>query len=297
MPTTTFRPQLDSFVLGQALLLDPATKERIRDVISQAIPEIIPTLRPSYGAMLDEYCAIDSLSAGLGEETPDYFGQSTLLAFAALDCFYTKTPAKRYKSFSTKHHVTAQAFFVNRLLTAIQDNISVLTVWLTVLHAIPENWFPESLIKHAIEREINRLGVYHDTVIEFELQLPIKGGGQWLKQKSLTEWSILKKHIDDGKPWPIGLIRKQRQLNFYIDETVVVYAYAERSDNTASIYLYDTQRPWFEHMIDIDFNQSELLTQETFAGIEKPPIAGFVCKRYAAIRPPLFGQTRDYTVR
>lgn len=289
MPTTTFRPQLDSLVIEQDLPLDPITKERIRELISQTIPKTISTLRPSYGALLDEYCDPKRLLNGVGGETPGYYGQSTMLAFAALDYFNSKLAYKPSPGLTSQQGVKQRAFFANRLLAAVEQNIADLAVWMTVLHTIPENWFPESLLRCAIEREIAQIGIYQNPVIEFDLQLPVKGGSQWLKQKTLAEWDTLKAYINDGKPWPIALIRKQTRLDFYADETVVVYAYQQTQDMAVTLLVYDTLRPWFEHCINLDFSRPNLVTQESSAGIEKPPIAGFVCKHYQTVRPPLTG--------
>ena len=118
MPTTTFRPQLDSLVIEQDLPLDPITKERIRELISQTIPKTISTLRPSYGALLDEYCDPKRLLNGVGGETPGYYGQSTMLAFAALDYFNSKLAYKPSPGLTSQQGVKQRAFFANRLLAA-----------------------------------------------------------------------------------------------------------------------------------------------------------------------------------
>jgi len=75
------------------------------------------------------------------------------------------------------------------------------------------------------------------------LQLPgwLGGGSGRLLEWTRSEWPLIKRHLDNGEVWPIGLAFDQ--LNILDDHEVLAYGYEDLPDGRIKIYIYEMNCP------------------------------------------------------
>jgi hypothetical protein len=98
-----------------------------------------------------------------------------------------------------------------------------------------------------------------------------------------VHWRHLKRHIDAGEPWPIGLVGTTKDP--FTNHQVLACGYDERGDGRGTIYIYDMNCPGAEQTIELDFRGESLLADESCPG-GRGSLRGFFCEDYTPSQPP-----------
>jgi hypothetical protein len=136
-------------------------------------------------------------------------------------------------------------------------------------------------------------GVLQKT-IEWSLLLnnvpPLLGGGPAkLLQETKQEWFILKRHIDEGQPWPIGLVYFKRDI--WDQHQILVYGYEDNGDQV-TLYVCDSNETkqlgdMSHSVVTLDFSGTSLVAVTPSDDMSTgSTLAGFFCSQYWPVTPP-----------
>jgi hypothetical protein len=185
---------------------------------------------------------------------PDSYGLCGGMAFAALDYHRAGTQIPRgldrddIPTRDTAEGAALRHYLWERLIDSLEANLATFLAWMGMLHLVPE-W-------------------------------PFGGGAGWLRDESRKQWSVLKKHIDAGEPWPIGLIGSSRMA--FNNHQVLACGYTETS-STGTLQLYDMNCPGVTNTIRINLEGDSLAHTgaETCASNARGMTKGFFCEKYS----------------
>jgi len=113
------------------------------------------------------------------------------------------------------------------------------------------------------------------------------GGAPELLRRTKDEWTKLKLYLEQGLPWPLGLVGPSD--NPTENHQVLAYGYEDHGDGTGVIYLYDNNTPHQEQALLVNFN-GRTLAADSSAWQQGgwAPLQGFFCSNYVANpSPPL----------
>jgi hypothetical protein len=131
-----------------------------------------------------------------------------------------------------------------------------------------------------------RLGDYHVLLWSIALHLVPSLGANWMLARTKQEWRVLKRRLDAGQPWPIGLVGRTR--GSFANHQVLATGYTDPGDGTGSISVYDSCCPRSIHTITLDFRGRGLIADESCGqGGDDTQWKGFFCDAYTPARPPL----------
>ena len=112
----------------------------------------------------------------------------------------------------------------------------------------------------------------------------IGGGDQELKQRTASEWTKLKHHIDSGQPWPITLIGTTSNPTH--NHQVLAYGYKDMGPSQCTMFLYDNIYPDSQGSTTLDFTHDILQAVEVFPHVNRGDLRGFFCDDYQPAPPP-----------
>ncbi len=135
-------------------------------------------------------------------------------------------------------------------------------------------------------------------------QVPVwlGGGAGALLERTKIEWTILKGHIDAGRPWPIGLVYTGR--NLWDQHQILAYGYQDFGNRRGRLLVYDNNAPHQygdsgHSQITLNFSGPALVATTPSDGAADM-LAGFFCSNYIPAPPPTnlaagFGQFVSWT--
>jgi hypothetical protein len=284
-----FRPQTDGFAFKNNWRWDDAEKQTLHDIVAAGAeaaaialgPVILavggPAIVLGAGAvaplagLLGPFApvAIGYLAVKLGETIVDditgaivggpetTYGLCGGMAFAALDYYKLHWVVPRGETANdqplrteSKEAAALRDYLWARLERSLQSNAVTFLTWMAVL------------------------------------KLPGAGGPSWLLDRSKEEFNKLKSHIDNGEPWPIGLVGTTG--NPMDNHQILAYGYEDNGTGSGAIWVYDNLWPDEEIRVDLDFSGSQLVASSPHEpDTKRGPLQGFFCEDYSFARPPV----------
>jgi hypothetical protein len=124
------------------------------------------------------------------------------------------------------------------------------------------------------------------------LQLP--GGDHTILDRSKAEFEKIKQHLDQGEPWPVGLVGTS--LNPTEAHQVLAIDYSDPGNGRPTLTVYDSNGPGRRSVIAFDFNGQSLQTtqDDTLDNLTtdearnaRGPLKGIYCETYSFKKPPI----------
>jgi hypothetical protein len=253
MPVLAFRPDADGFGFQNSFNYDLAERAGLAALGSAAAGAVAnlalnPFLVPVASAAAAGYLVLGSLPA---------YGLCGGMCYTALDYWRAKLPLPRGSDKNdeptrgTAGGSVRELIWSRLLASLLGGGVLQRTLeWMLRLHVLPG----------------------------------ITGGARWLKAETEKEWTRLKSHIDNGEPWPIGLVG--RTLSAWDQHQVVAYGY-ELSAGLINLLVYDPNAPHQEGTMEdtvltVDFSAA---TNAVISGpsltAEIGQVVGFFCSNYS----------------
>jgi len=120
-----------------------------------------------------------------------------------------------------------------------------------------------------------RFGIWTLMVDRVPNWCSIRGGAEWLGQRTQQGWRKVKSSLDADNPVPIGLVREGKKLT--ANHQVVAVGYEEPDEEYAVLYVYDPNCPGKESVIHLRFGSERFEGQEMCSGVS---LRGFFVERY-----------------
>jgi hypothetical protein len=259
MPATQFKPEVHGFAFVNAWKLEALDRAGIRERVERITYAVTNILRFLFGgkwALVAFKDCRDKLRMWVDGILDGTYGYCGGMAFAAVDYYHRPDldfprGTERDIRPTWDRGADLRKYIVRRLVDSLIDNAPIFLTWMAFLHVIPE----KSLLR---------------------------GGKGWLRRKSEQEWRRLKRHLDAGDPWPIGLVGETKNPTF--NHQIVAYDY-EYADGAITIYVYDVNCPGQANTIRLEFGE-ERLGVESCHDQGRGALQGFFCERYRRKSPP-----------
>lgn len=255
MPHTAFRPDVEGFAFINSWQLTPTQEKALLDAIETAATTALSMLGP-IGYAARALGATGRLRTLVAAATPDVYGLCGGMAFAALDYYRVNRALPR--GFGEWDHPAPESelrrYLTRRLGDSLRANGPTFLAWMVMLHVVPSGF-------------------------------PFNGGPGWLLRRSREEWSALKRRIDTGDPWPLGLVGATNDP--FLNHQVLATGY----DDTATggvITVYDMNCPGAQRRIALDLRGPTLRAGLT-CGAPYEPLLGFFCESYEPVSEGLPG--------
>ncbi len=111
------------------------------------------------------------------------------------------------------------------------------------------------------------------------------GGSKKLMEWSRQEWTTLKRHLDAGEPWPVGLVGDNP--NPLESHQMVAIGYDDRAGpQQISFYVYDNNYPMNRGNITIDLRGDTMQSTTNIPDASWMPLQGIICENYTSRQPP-----------
>jgi hypothetical protein len=252
---TTFQPDVHGFAFVNSWTFeDPENDQMVNAVLGGVNGAVESMLKPF--ASLGGTAVASSLKGWVDNVVPSQYGLCGGMAFAALDYYKKGTQVPRGAGYDdvprrdSRDGRILRDFLWRRQLESMSVNVPTLLVWMGMLHSI----------------------------------IPMVGGAGWLLEQTRQHWATLKKHIDNGEPWPICLVGTSTSP--FHNHQVLAYGYSDPGDGTGTVYVYDMNCPDKENTIHLDFRGIELMADESCASADRGALRGFFCEVYMPASPP-----------
>ncbi|MGH2736284.1 MAG: hypothetical protein ACRDKZ_11940 [Actinomycetota bacterium] len=257
---TGFRPDRDGFAFRNSWRFDDHERRVLRDLVHKASRSALRVAAPVGGTALDIAGVDEAVAKWASGAIPDSYGLCGGMAFAALDFFKSDAQIPRgdgpddIPNRDTPEGAALRSYLWTRLIDSLEPNLATFLGWMAKLHLVPDVLF-------------------------------LDGGADALRDDSRKQWATLKRHLDKGEPWPIGLIGATRDP--FNNHQVLACGYAMGSSR-ATIYVYDMNCPGRTNTIRINLEGDELAASgsESCAG-KRGVLRGFFCERYSHKTPDL----------
>jgi len=213
MPVLAWRNDADGFAFINSWTLDAAERAALTALAQPIVPAVIAAIVPDpitigiLTAAASGFITFGPLST---------YGLCGGLAYSALDHWRAHVPIPRGANSTDQPARTGVA------PAAIRNSI-----WSRLLDSLG----PGGVLWKTIEWSL-RLN-----------QLPAfaGGGAAGIKNLTMPEWDLIRRHIDAGRPWPIGLIYNKRDL--WDQHQILVYGYENTGTNQGKLFVYDNNAP------------------------------------------------------
>ncbi len=257
MPKTNFRPEVDGFAFINSWVYDDNETQEVRALLQGAasltgiLRSVLPA-NPLVGLISRD--VQNQLIPSINNALLERYGLCGGMAFAALDYYSNPnrniprgTDSNVQPTRDTPQGAILRSYLWRRLIDSLTANVSTFLLWIAFLHHVPDNAW-------------------------------LGGGPRWLSRQSLKECQKLKRYLDAGQPWPVGLVGTTPVATE--DHQVVAYDYTESSDGSTTFYLYDMNCPGTGKTTTITFGDGRLKAVEQCSG-GRGPLQGFFCEQYA----------------
>lgn len=256
---TTFCPATDAFAFNNSWSIDGRELEEVRRFLAQERAGVVRALARSRLArwlvrQIEQRQLIDGV---LREEHLTRYGLCGGMAYAALD-YYRQgwvipqgTGPDDHPTHDSPPGSALRNYIWHRLLDSMQGRAAqVMLRWSVALHVIPTL------------------------------------GGRWVLRETMREWQALKRRLDAGQPWPIGLVG--RAHGSFANHQVLALGYTDTGDGTGVLTVYDSCCPRSAHTITLDFRGRSLRAEESCGSHGgETRWKGFFCDAYTPARPPV----------
>jgi hypothetical protein len=220
MPILAWRNDADGFAFVNSFTFDTAERGALTNVVQ---PLVLPVVA-AVGAVVHDPVTLTVVGVAAQNYTvlgplPTY-ALCSGMAYVSVDYWHAKAPLPRGAHANDQPDRTAAASATLRQL-----------IWQRLLDSFGVG--------------IGGGGVFH-RAMEWTLllnQVPefLGGGPRALLERTKEEWTIVKAHINAGRPWPICLIYTDSAV--WEQHMVVAYGYEDHGDGTGRLYVYDCNTP------------------------------------------------------
>jgi len=256
---TAFQPKTDAFAFDNSWPVDGSELHDIRRYLAREHAGIVRALAKSGLARLivrqvHGHRLLDDL---LAEGRLTRYGLCGGMAFTALD--YYRRGWVLPQGAGPDDHPTPEGpagralrnYIWRRLLDSMQSRAArTMLLWSLALHLVP--------------------GL----------------GPAWVHARTKQEWKSLKRRLDMGEPWPIGLVGHAG--GSFANHQVLAISYGDPGDGTGTLSVYDSCCPASAHTIALDFRGQTLKADESCANHGGDTHwSGFFCDAYTPARPPI----------
>lgn len=255
MKKTGFQPDTHGFAFVNLWTFDINENKHMNHALDQSIGGAVNSLGAPMAA-LGGSTITTRLKEWVGGALPESYGLCGGMAFTALDYYKQGGNLPRGKDYhdlppsDNPQGKALRDYLWKRQLESMNDNFPTLLAWMFMLHS----------------------------------GLPMTGT-KWLLDRTEEEWDELKKHIDQGSPWPICLVGSSRSP--FDNHQVLAYGYDEPEKGKGTIYLYDMNCPDKEHTTRLDFGRgNQLEAEESCPSDHRGALRGFFCEAYKPATPP-----------
>jgi hypothetical protein len=262
MPKLAFRPDADGFLFTNSFTWDATERAAIAALSIEVTPAVIGLVAPDPIMASIAAAAVATYVVLPSSQLPEdnMYGLCGGLAYSALDHWHAHIVLPRGATAKDEPtRATAgdpvRVMLWNRLMGSLISGhvLSRTLEWMLRLHIIP----------------------------------PFMGGGaKWLNDRTAEEWETLKNHINQGEPWPIGLVGDTPFA--WSQHQVLVYGY-EDSGTTKVMYVYDSNEPHdYGDTRDTKYQfsfSSSGLTVTTQPTTTIGTLKGFFCSNYTTVIP------------
>ncbi|MBP5987163.1 MAG: hypothetical protein KA538_08245 [Azonexus sp.] len=270
MAILQWRNDADGFAFINSWEFDSTERAALTALVQPLVPGVVatvagvvpdPLILTAVAVAASGYAAVGKL---------DTYGLCGGMAYAALDHWHARVPLPRGAHRNDQPQRTAPA------PAAIRASL-----WERLLDSLTHG----DVLRRTIEWSI------------FLNQVPtwFGGGAEGLKARTIPEWDTVRRHIDAGRPWPIGLIYTNRSV--WSQHQVLVYGYENTGVSQGKLYVYDSNAPSqfadeSHSEITLDFRGTTLVatSPSDTAGVDS--LAGFFCSNYSPATP--LGRAKEY---
>lgn len=256
---SAFHPKTDAFAFDNSWPVDGLELQDIQRYLARERAGIVRALARSGLARLivrqvHAHRLLDDL---LTEGRLTRYGLCGGMAFAALDYYrrgWVLPQGAGPDDHPTPHEMAGRAlrnYIWRRLLDSMQSRAArTMLLWSLALHLVP--------------------------VL----------GPEWVHARTKQEWKSLKRRLDTGDPWPIGLVGHAG--GSFANHQVLALGYDDPGDGTGALSVYDSCCPASAHSIALDFRGRTLQADESCANHGgDTQWSGFFCSNYTPARPPI----------
>jgi len=281
MPRTHFSPRHYRGILPQPVNLDHRDGKAAEGAARRL-------LEPFFGAPLAGY-AVTRLERQHDGGTQTTSAISAGVILTTLDYFVSGTrPPRRMLRDAPG---SAQGQVQNRLETYIghrsTDNISNneadRLAWQAALHGMPEEAVVEQAVVPPVERALAKHAPIRAGITDLKLIYPNLHA--WRRLQLRDQWQELKRHLDDGDPWPVALVSDASAPDV-IEEQVLAHEYDSPSDDEATIGIYTGADPHGQRVLRLDLRAGTATVGAVADQGATQALAGFYCDAYRPCRPP-----------
>jgi hypothetical protein len=269
MPVLPWRNDADGFAFKNVWTFDATERAALAALARPLIPaaaSMIVALIPSPSLFVELIVAGNSYTSFAPLRT---YGLCGGMAYSALDHWNARVPIPRGANEDDRPARTATA-------SAAIRNV----LWQRLLDSLG----PGGVLQKTLEWSflLNQVPVW------------LGGGAEGLKNRTRLEWDLLRRHIDAGRPWPIGLIISTRDV--WDQHQILVYGYENTGPNKGKIFVYDSNKPHqfgsgAHHEVSLNFEGPTLIAPDPSDG-GHGTLAGFFCSNYFPDRP--VGMAKSY---
>jgi hypothetical protein len=295
MPMLAWRNDADRFAFANSWTFDTAERSALTNIVQPLVPLVVAAV----GAVVHEPATITAVGVAAQNYTLlgplDIYGLCGGMAYASLDYWHAQTPLPRGANREDQPARTAAASATLRQM-----------IWQRLLDSLGRGVGEGGALQRTLEWTL-----LLNQVPEF-----LGGGPRALLERTKEEWTIVKAHINAGRPWPLGLVYTNRAL--WNQHQVVAYGYEDHGGGTGRLYVYDcnhphqygarhpgTGSPHFS-VITLGFGGNALSgsspsdTRHPDTNEKLDTLAGFFCSNYVPAVPPAglatgYGQFLSWT--
>lgn len=259
MPMTGFRPNRNGFAFRNSWRFDDHEREVLRELAHKASRNALRVMAPIGGGALDAAGVDEAVAKWASGAVPASYGLCGGMAFGALDYFKSGADIPRgsgsddIPTRETPEGAALRSYLWARLIDSLELNLTTFLEWMVRLHLVPDVLF-------------------------------LNGGADALRDDTREEWAKLKRHLDEGEPWPIGLVGATRDP--FNNHQVLACGYAHGSER-ATVYVYDMNCPGRTNTVRISLRGDGLDGSESCSSSKRGVLRGFFCERYSHKTPDL----------
>lgn len=179
-------------------------------------------------------------------------------------------------------------YLYDRLLDSLKQDIRTFLEWFLVLHVLPEvDEIATATLLATGGSFAFPVGPFIGALIGSKVDIFDIGGASALLKRTLDEWPLLKKRLDDEAACPIGLLFDHK-TNLWDQHQVLAIGYTDSGLGTATLSIWDNKDGANGETLELDFRGDELTVRVTgFKNDDNDRIKGFFHQDYARRRPPL----------
>ncbi len=260
MPVLAWRNDADGYGFSNSWSFDAHERAALTSLMQPIVGAVIGAVAP----LVPEPTALTALSAAANAAAtmgplPEY-GLCGGMAWTALDHWNAGVPIPRGANPGDRPTRSAPA------PGAIRD-----LIWRRLLDSLG----PGGVLRGTLEWSL----------ILNQVPAFAGGGTSGLMNRTRPEWDKLRRHIDAGRPWPIGLVCANRDV--WDQHQILVYGYENTGPDQGSLYIYENNSAASfgddgHRLLSLDFRGTEPLADAPSGGGK---LAGFFCSNYFADVP------------